>query len=58
MSKEAKSHKKKISLGTKVAAQMRAKANKLSDEERDESIALAMQVIYGKGKAAPHAVRH
>ncbi len=57
MSKEGKATKKKISLGTRVAAQMRAKANKLSDEQRDESMSVAMQIIYGKGKAAHHAVR-
>ncbi len=57
MSKESNSLKKKVSLGTRVAAQMRAKA-KLSDEQRDESMSVAMQVIYGKGTAAQHAVRH
>jgi hypothetical protein len=37
---------------------MRAEANKLTDEQRDESMSFAMQVIYGKGKTASHAVRH
>ncbi len=54
----SKANKKKVSLGTKLAARMRSKANKLSDEQRDESMSMAMQVIYGKGKVAPHAVRH
>ena len=48
----------KVSPGTKVAAAMRAVANKLSDEQRDESMSFAMQIIYGKGKTASHAVRH
>jgi hypothetical protein len=47
----------KVSPGAKVAAAMRSAANKLSDEQRDESMSFAMQVIYGKGKKA-HAVRH
>ena len=53
-----KANKHKVSLGTKAAAQMRAKANKLTDQERDESMSVAMQIIYGKGKAPQHAVRH
>ena len=48
----------KVSPGTKVAAVMRSVANKLSDEQRDESMSFAMQIIYGKGKSASHAVRH
>ncbi len=50
--------KAKVSPGTKIAAKMRSVANKLSDEQRDESMSFAMQVIYGKGKTASHAVRH
>jgi hypothetical protein len=53
----SKANKRKASLGTKVAAEMRTKANKLSDNERDESMSVAMQIIYGKGKATQHAVR-
>jgi len=52
------SKESKVSRGTKIAAQMRAEANKLSDEKRDKSMSFAMQVIYGKGKAASLAVRH
>jgi len=48
----------KVSPGTKVAAEMRSVANKLSDGQRDESMSFAMQIIYGKGKTASHAVRH
>ena len=48
----------KVSPGTKVAAAMRSVANKLTDKQRDESMSVAMQVIYGKGKTASHAVRH
>jgi hypothetical protein len=48
----------KISPGTKVATTMRSVANKLSDEQRDESMSFAMQIIYGKGKSASHAIRH
>jgi hypothetical protein len=58
MSKAGKSGRNKTSLGTTVAQQMRAEANKLTDQQRDESMAAAMQVIYGKGKTASHAVRH
>jgi hypothetical protein len=59
MAKEGKARKAgKMSPGTKIAAQMRAEANKLTDEQRDESMSFAMQVIYGKGKTASHAVRH
>jgi hypothetical protein len=36
---------------------MRAVANKLTEEQRDESMSFAMQVIYGKRKAVSHAVR-
>jgi hypothetical protein len=50
--------KAKVSPGGKIAAKMRSAANKLSDEQRDESMSFAMQVIYGKGKLASHAVRH
>jgi hypothetical protein len=50
MSKVAKTIKRKVSLGTRAAAQMRAKANKLSEDQRDESMSIAMQVIYGKGR--------
>jgi hypothetical protein len=58
MAKEGKAGKAmKVSLGTKIAAQMRAEANKLTDEQRDKSMSFAMQVIYGKGKPASHAVR-
>lgn len=48
----------KVSPGTKIAAAMRSVANKLSDEQRDESMSYAMQVIYGKGKASHAPVRH
>jgi hypothetical protein len=59
MAKQGKVSKvSKVGLGTKIAAQMRAEANKLTDEQRDESMSFAMQVIYGKGKTASHAVRH
>ena len=58
MAKSSKVHKaSKDSAGTKIAAQMREDANKLTDEQRDESMSFAMQVIYGKGKTASHAVR-
>jgi hypothetical protein len=49
--------KSKASPGKKAAAEMRSTANKLSDDERDESMSFAMQIIYGKGKSAAHAVR-
>jgi hypothetical protein len=59
MAKQGKVSKaSKVSPGAKIAAQMRAEANKLTDEQRDESMSFAMQVIYGKGKTASHAVRH
>ena len=58
MAKEGKVKVSKVSPGTKVAAQMRAEVNKLTDKQRDESMSFAMQVIYGKGKTASHAVRH
>ena len=59
MSKEKKAGKAtKLSPGARVAAQMRAEANKLSDGQRDASMSFAMRVIYGKGKDAVHAVRH
>jgi hypothetical protein len=59
MAKEGKASKvSKVSPGTKIAAQMRSVANKLTDEQRDESMSFAMQVIYGKGKTASQAVRH
>jgi hypothetical protein len=49
MAKEGKASKvSKVSPGTKIAAQMRSVANKLTDEQRDESMSFAMQVIYGK----------
>jgi hypothetical protein len=48
----------KVSAGSKAAAAIRATANKLTDEERHESMSFAMRVIYGKGKKAAHAVRH
>lgn len=57
MSKASKSVKK-TSPGAKAAAEMRAVANKLTDEKRDESMSFALQVIYGKSKKAAHAVRH
>ncbi len=58
MAKKENKKQAKASPGTKVAAEMRSVANKLSDEQRDESMSFAMQVIYGKGKTVSHAVRH
>jgi len=49
----------KVSPGAKIAAEMRAVANTLTEEQRDESMAFAMQIIDGKGKKADvHAPRH
>jgi hypothetical protein len=58
MSNKESKIRAKVSPGTKIAAEMRSAANKLTDEQRDESMSLAMQIIYGKGNAASHAVRH
>ncbi len=58
MAKKENKKQAKVSPGTKVAAEMRSVANKLSDEQRDESMSFAMQIIYGKGKTASHALRH
>jgi hypothetical protein len=58
MAKKETKRRAKVSPGAKIAAEMRSVANKLTDEQRDESMSFAMQVIYGKGKAASHAVRH
>lgn len=58
MANKEKKKQAKVSPGTKVAAEMRSVANKLSDEQRDESMSFAMQIIYGKGKTASHALRH
>jgi hypothetical protein len=58
MASKTPKNKAKDSPGKKAASQMRAVANKLSDAERDESMSFAMQIIYGKGKVAAHAVRH
>jgi hypothetical protein len=58
MANKEKRKQAKVSPGTKVATEMRSVANKLSDEQRDESMSFAMQIIYGKGKTASHAVRH
>ena len=50
--------KHKISPGTKIAQEMRSEANKLTDEQRDNAMSVAMQAIYGKAKkTAVHAVR-
>jgi hypothetical protein len=58
MAKPSKATKTaKLTPGTKTAVEMRAVANTLTDEQRDASMSLAMQVIYGKGKKAVHAVR-
>jgi hypothetical protein len=58
MAKPSKATKTaQLTPGAKTAAEMRTVANTLSDEQRDESMSLAMQVIYGKGKKAAHAVR-
>jgi len=49
----------KMRRGEKIAAEMRAAANTLTESQREESLAFAMQVIYGKGKkAGVHATRH
>ena len=49
----------KVSPGTKSAAEMRSVANKLTDDQRDDAMSQAMQIIYGGDKkAGVHAVRH
>jgi len=46
----AEQKKQEISTrGTKMAAEIRAKANKLTDEQRDQLMRVAMQLIYRKG---------
>jgi len=58
MTKKGSKGRSKVSPGAKIAAEMRSVANKLTDEQRDGAMSFAMQVIYGKGKTASHAVRH
>ena len=58
MSKQEPKRQAKVSPGTKTAAEMRSVANKLTDDQRDDAMSLAMQIIYGGDKkAGVHAVR-
>jgi len=49
--------KEKKSKGTVIAEETRAKTNNLSDSERNELMARAMQLIYrgGEGEARVHS---
>ena len=51
MAKKEPKRRTKVSPGAKIAAEMRTLADSLTDEQRDESMSFAMQVIYGKGNA-------
>jgi hypothetical protein len=58
MAKQESKRQAKVSPGTKIAAEMRSAANKLTDDQRDDAMSLAMQIIYGGDKkTGVHAVR-
>jgi hypothetical protein len=44
MAKKESKRQVKVSPGTKIAAEMRSVANKLTDDQRDDAMSLAMQV--------------
>lgn len=47
------------SIGTVLGAQVRAEANLMSDQEREEALQTAMEIIYGQGQQSlTHAHRH
>ena len=54
--KKAKSEKESATPGTAMAAKIRARANKLSDHERESLMAEAMRIIYAseEGDARAH----
>jgi len=43
--------------GTRMAEEVRARANTLTDAERESRMAYAMRAIYGEKSAATHAHR-
>lgn len=53
---DAKAREKKTP-GTIMAAEVRARANRLTDAERESLTAYAMRVIYGEKSNAAHAHR-
>ncbi len=46
------SQKKEKSKGTVMAEKTRSQANQLTDEQRQQNLAKAMQLIYGGGQKA------
>jgi hypothetical protein len=57
-SKKASAPKEKKTPGTIMAEEIRARANHLTDAERESLLGDAMRIIYGtKGKTTAHASR-
>ena len=56
-SKKASTPKEKKTPGTGMAEAIRARANKLTDGERESLLGDAMRIIYGTGGVAAHAHR-